>query len=69
MIFTEKKRICMNITQKHSSVKGKDDRFWLVNKVEMLLIRERALREDTASITVKTVHAMLKNNTVISEMK
>lgn len=31
----------------------KDDRFWLVNKVEMLLIRERALREDTSSITVK----------------
>lgn len=52
VMFTEKKRICMNVTRKQSSVKGKDGRFWLVNKVVMLLLREGALREDTASITL-----------------
>lgn len=35
----------------------------------MSLIWEKALREDIATVTMRTVKVMMKNNTAISEMK
>jgi len=46
-----------------------DDRLRLANKAEVSLIWEKALREDIATAAMRGVKIMLKNNTVISELK
>lgn len=69
LMLSETKEFAQTSQMNVSGRKEKDDRLQLVNKVEMSLIWEKALREDIATVTMRRIKIKLKNNTVISELK
>lgn len=69
LMLSETEEFAQTSQMNVSGRKEKDDRLQLVNKVEMSLIWEKALREDIATVTMRRIKIKLKNNTVISELK
>ena len=68
-MLTETKEFAQTSQTNVSGWKEMDDRLRLANKAEVSLIWEKALREDIATAAMRGVKIMLKNNTVISELK